>query len=123
MSRDWDDDLDDMEHAASLFEEDPRADLVTVWLVDDETDAIIVGDILEDNSIVVSLVPASEAGKYAQLGHPDSIHVQVCRADADAALDIIQDSVDVPGTPVVSDDDSVFDTDDEQDMSESEESG
>ena len=108
MPNDWDDDFDDMETAADLFERDPRSEMVTVWIVDDETDAIIVSDLLEESNVVATLVPASEAGKYAALGPPDWIHVQVCEADTQAAIDLLGDSADVPGMAVVLEQDALF---------------
>ena len=112
MPNDWDDDSDDMEKAASLFERDPRSEMVTVWLVDDETDAIIVSDLLEESNVVATLVPASEAGKYAALSPPDWIHVQVCEADTEAAIDLLESSADVPGTAVIIEETTQFEEED-----------
>jgi len=114
----WDDDLDDIESAADMFEKDPRSELVTVWLVEDETDAIIVSDLLEENNIVASLVPASEAGKYAAMGHPDSIHIQVSEVDAAVAVEALEEAGDLPGTPRTPDEDLLLD---EQEPAESSE--
>ncbi len=81
---------------------------MTIWMVDGETDAIIVSDLLEDSNIVATLVPANEAGKSAALGPPDLIHVKVCGADAEAAIDLMSDSPDVPGTAIVLEQDTLF---------------
>ena len=113
MSRNWDDDLDDMESAAGLFEQDPRSEMVTVWIADDETDAMIVADLLEENNIIASLVPAGEAGKYALLGPSDWIHVQVCKTDAGAAIEMLEDVSDIPGMVVAPDGDDLFEEDDQ----------
>ena len=112
MPNDWDEDFDDMEKAADLFERDPRSEMVTIWIVDDETDAIIVSDLLEESNIVATLLPASEAGKYAPLGPPDWIHIQVCEADTEAAIDLLGDSADVPGMAVVLEPDALLEEED-----------
>ena len=119
MPGNWDDDVDDMEKAANLFERDPRSEMVTVWMVDDETDAIIIADLLEESNLVATLVPASEAGKYAALGSPDWIHVQVCETDTEAAIDLLGSSADVPGTAVVLEQNMQFEQED-ADISEPE---
>jgi len=113
MLDNWDNDFDDMEKAADLFERDPRSEMVTVWMADDETDAMIVSDLLEESNVVVTLVPASEAGKFAALGSPDWIHVQVCEADAEAALELLSNSVDIPGTAVAIEEDALLGEEDE----------
>ena len=112
MPNDWDDDFDDLERAADLFERDPRSEMVTIWMVDDETDAIIVSDLLEESNVVATLVPASEAGQYSALGPPDWIHIQVCEADTEAAADLLNDSPDVPGMAVVLEQDDLLEEDD-----------
>jgi len=113
MLNDWDDDFDDMEKTADLFERDPRSEMVTVWMVDDETDAMIVSDLLEESNVVATLVPSSEAGKFAVLGSPDWIHIQVCETDADAAVELLGASADIPGTAVVIEEDGLLEEENE----------
>jgi hypothetical protein len=112
MPNNWDEDFDDMETAADLFERDPRSEMVTVWMVDGETDAVIVSDLLEEGNVVAALIPASEAGKFAALGPPDWIHIQVCEADTEAAIDLLAGSDDVPGKAVVLEQDTLFEEED-----------
>lgn len=116
MVRDWDDDLDDLDRVAGMFDKDPHTVFVTVWIVDDESDAEIVTDLLDENNIVAMIVAACEAGEYAAFGPPDSIHVQVSRADSDVAVQILQDEDDLPGSGIVFDEDVAYDNDsDEED--------
>ena len=106
MVRDWDDDLDDLDRAAGMFDKDPHTVFVTVWLVGDETEAEIIIDLLEEDNIVAMIVAACEAGEFAALGHPDSIHVQVSRADSDVAVQILQNEDDLPGSGIVFDEEA-----------------
>ncbi|MCD6288346.1 MAG: hypothetical protein J7M12_04450 [Candidatus Hydrogenedentes bacterium] len=118
MPRNWDDDLDDLDRVADMFDRDPHTVYVTVWIVDDETDAEIISEILEDDNIVAMIVAASEAGEYASLGHPDSIHVQVSKADADVALEILQSIEDLPGSSIVLEDEALLEEDESPETDE-----
>jgi hypothetical protein len=118
MVRNWDDDLDDLEHAAAMFDKDPHTVYVSVWVVDNETDAEIVSEVLEEDNIVAIMVSASEAGEYAAFAHPDDIHVQVSKADSDLALGLLQAAEDLPGSGIVLDEAVLFEEDTEDDDSD-----